>query len=241
MGVVVAFVLYYMQFTRENVTGTIHFLARLDAKVNVPKLFAYLRSKGVTCEDVVADRSSDSVMTEFAYTDASPTSRKLWERYVPDVILMVDVRNGVLRTADITIVKPAFSPARIFPRELQARFLADLERSDVLVKAKMERGSRASAACIVLIANQPPHAHDREEFAQIEDRTYAHLCEQLALKFCFKRENLLSVVTSKIVEGVEVEEVIEDDQQVAALREYQRLEVNFRDRGPGPPGCPRRS
>ena len=48
-----AFVLYYMQFTRENVTGTIHFLARLDAKVNVPKLFAYLRSKGVTCEDVV--------------------------------------------------------------------------------------------------------------------------------------------------------------------------------------------
>ena len=98
----------------------------------------------------------------------------------------------------------------------------------MLVKPKMEREVREASAAIVLIANQPPHAHDRE--VQIEDRTYAHLCEQLALKFCFKRENLLSVVTSKIVEGVEVEEVIEDDQQVAALREYQRLEVNFRGR-----------
>ena len=120
------------------------------------------------------------------------------------MILTVDVRNSVLRTADITIAKPAFSPARIFPRELQARFLADLERNDVLVKPKMEREVREASAAIVLIANQPPHAHDRE--VQIEDRTYAHLCEQLALKFCFKRENLLSVVTSKIVEGVEVEE-----------------------------------
>lgn len=227
-AVVGASVLYYMQFTRENVTGTIHFLARLDAKVNVRKLFAYLRSKGVTCEDVVADRSSDSVMTEFAYTDSAPTSRKLWERYVPDVILTVDVRNGVLRTADITIVKPASSPARIFPRELQARLLADLERNDVLMKPKTEREVREASAAIVLVANQPPHAYDRE--VQIEDRTYAHLREQLALKFCFKTENLLRVVTSKIVEGVEVEEVIEDDQQVAALREYQRLEVSFRGR-----------
>ena len=97
-----AFVLLYMQFTRENVTGTIHFLARLDAKVNVPKLFAYLRSKGVTCEDVVAEprgRLARAVMTRRAPRE--PAGRRaavnLWERwYGPDVILTVDVRNGVL-------------------------------------------------------------------------------------------------------------------------------------------------
>ena len=87
-------------------------------KVNMPNLFAYLHMKGIYSEEIVADRNSPVVMTDFVYVD---TNRKLWEWYEPEIILTVDVRNSVLRSANINITKPAFSPARIFPRELQVR------------------------------------------------------------------------------------------------------------------------
>ena len=78
------------------------------------------------------------------------------------------------------------------------------------------------------MANQPPRGHWRE--VNIEQRTIAHLREQLALKFCYKVENLLSVTTTKEVGDQIADELIEDDQQVVALREYQRLFVQFKGR-----------
>ena len=128
----------------------------------------------------------------------------------------MDVRNSVLRSANINITKPAFSPARIFPRELQARFLEDINKYGVIVKPKGPRAVQERSQAIVLLASQPGKSFDREVFLQ--DRTVIRLKEQLALKFCYKSENLINIVTTKVVEGMEVEEVIEDDQQVMMLR-----------------------
>ncbi len=224
-------VLYYMRFTKDQSTGTIHFLARLDAKLDVPNFFAFLRKKGFHNEDVVADRASDAVLTEFTYVDDARDTRKLWERYEPRITLSVDVRNGVLRSADVLITKPALAPARLFPRELKTRLLADFDKKHVLTRPRARRLVRETNSSIVLLANQPDAPdggsyYDRE--VPLEKRTFNHLREQLAVKFCYKTEHVSRVTTTKIVEGAEVEEVIEDDQQVAALREYQRLEVAFR-------------
>ena len=217
--------LYYMSYIKEQNTGLIHFLARLDVKVDMPRLFAYLHAKGLLTEEIVADRNSPVVMTDFVYIDRN---RKLWEWYEPEIILTVDVRNAVLRSANISITKPKFSPARIFPRELQARLVADFDKHGVLVKPTGLRAVQERSQDIVLLVSQLGKNYDREMLLQ--DRTIVRLREQLALKFCYKKENLLSIVTTKVVEGMEVEEYIEDDQQVMMLREYQRLEVNFRGR-----------
>ena len=39
---------------------------------------------------------------------------------------------------------------------------------------------------------------------------------------------MVSVTTFSVVDGVEIEEDVEDDQQVRAMREYQNVEVRFR-------------
>ena len=58
----------------------------------------------------------------------------LWEWYEPRIVLTVDVRNALLRSASITISKPASVPARIFPRELQARLMEEFDKFGVLLK-----------------------------------------------------------------------------------------------------------
>ena len=223
---IAAFVLYWMYFTRSQQSGIIHHVARFDMKVDVPKLFEYVRKKGVMQEDIVADPNSQKCMTDFKYVDDNKT---LWEHYTPTIVLTVDVRNGVLYHADIAITKPMFAPARLFPRELQARLYSDFERWNVIEKETVSRGSiLESDRTITLMANQPPRGHWRE--VKIEERTIAHLREQLALKFCYKVENLLSVTTTKEIGDQIAEELIEDDQQVVALRDYQRLFVQFKGR-----------
>ena len=42
-----ASVLAYMRRKRDQVTGMVHFLARLDVRVDVPKFYTYLRARGV--------------------------------------------------------------------------------------------------------------------------------------------------------------------------------------------------
>ena len=128
---IAAFVLYWMYFTRSQQSGIIHHVARFDMKVDVPKLFEYVRKKGVMQEDIVADPNSQKCMTDFKYVDDNKT---LWEHYTPTIVLTVDVRNGVLYHADIAITKPMFAPARLFPRELQARLYSDFERWNVIAK-----------------------------------------------------------------------------------------------------------
>ena len=120
---------------------------------DVPKLFEYVRKKGVMQEDIVADPNSQKCMTDFKYVDDNKT---LWEHYTPTIVLTVDVRNGVLYHADIAITKPMFAPARLFPRELQARLYSDFERWNVIEKETVSRGSiLESDRTITLMANQP--------------------------------------------------------------------------------------
>ena len=76
----------YMKYTRDRNKGAIKLMARLDVKVNTANLFAYLHSKGVYSEEIVADRNSTAAMTVFAYVD---TNQKLWEKYEPRVVLTV--------------------------------------------------------------------------------------------------------------------------------------------------------
>jgi hypothetical protein len=165
-------------------------------------------------------------MTDFKYVDNNKT---LWEHYTPTITLTVDVRNGVLYHANIAITKPQFAAAKLFPRELQSRLVSDFERWDVVEKAAVGRAAiMESDRSITLMVNQPPHGHDRE--VRIEERTFAHLKEQLALKFCYKVENLLSVTTTREIRNQVVEDYVDDDQQVVMLREYQRIFVQFKGR-----------
>ena len=225
-AVIAAFVLYWMKFTRSQESGIIHHIARLDMKVNVPKLFEYVRKRGLFQEDIVADPDSQKCMTDFKYVDNNKT---LWEHYTPTITLTVDVRNGVLYHANIAITKPQFAAAKLFPRELQSRLVSDFERWDVVEKAAVGRAAiMESDRSITLMANQPPHGHDRE--VRIEERTFGHLKEQLALKFCYKVENLLSVTTTREIRNQVVEDYVDDDQQVVMLREYQRIFVQFKGR-----------
>jgi hypothetical protein len=62
----------------------------------------------------------------------------------------------------------------------------------------------------------------------VETRDLATLKERLAHKFCHKIEHVVSVATTSVVDGLEIEEDVEDDQQVRALRAYQNVEVRFR-------------
>jgi hypothetical protein len=239
--------------------------------VDVPKLYAYLRARGVMSEEVVALNHADAAhMRVFTYVDdgrresvrvGEPPVLDLWDGYRPEVSLTLDARNGVLREAEVTATKPKLEPARVFPRELRERLVGDLRNHDVLIeedfvasggfgdrKAKARsngiegifgNGKRDTAAkrrrrareletgnALVLVARRPGDASRRE--VALDTRDLATLKERLAHKFCHKVEHVVSVATFSVVDGVEIEEDVEDDQQVRAMREYQHVEVRFR-------------
>ena len=139
-----ASVLAYMRRKRDQVTGMVHFLARLDVRVDVPKFYAYLRARGVRGEEVVALNHADAAhMRVFTFVDdgrrestrvGEPPVTDLWDGYRPEVALALDARNGVLRTAEVTATKPKLEPARVFPRELRERLVGDLRSHNVLVE-----------------------------------------------------------------------------------------------------------
>jgi hypothetical protein len=258
-----AFVLLYMRTKRDRVTGVVHFLARLDAQVDVPRLYAYLRAREVRREEVVALNHADAAHVRvFTYVDdgrreslrvGEPPVTDLFDGYRPEVVLTLDTRNGVLRAAEVTVTKPKLEPARLFPRELRERLVGDLRDHDVFVEeafaasgarssgiegifgnaanataARRKRRARAleTGAALALFARRPGDAHRRE--VVVETRDLATLKERLAHKFCHKIEHVVSVATTSVVDGLEIEEDVEDDQQVRALRAYQNVEVRFR-------------
>lgn len=258
-----AFVLLYMRTKRDRVTGVVHFLARLDAQVDVPRLYAYLRARDVRGEEVVALNHADaSHVRVFTYVDdgrreslrvGEPPVTDLFDGYRPEVVLTLDTRNGVLRAAEVTVTKPKLEPARLFPRELRERLVGDLRDHDVFVEeafaasgarssgiegifgnaahataARRKRRARAleTGAALVLFARRPGDAHRRE--VVVETRDLATLKERLAHKFCHKIEHVVSLATTSVVDGLEIEEDLEDDQQVRALHAYQNVEVRFR-------------
>jgi hypothetical protein len=266
-----AFVLAYMRLKRDRITGMVHFLARLDVQVDVPKLYAYLRARGVMSEEVVALNHADAAhMRVFTYVDdgrresvrvGEPPVLDLWDGYRPEVSLTLDARNGVLREAEVTATKPKLEPARVFPRELRERLVGDLRNHDVLIEedfvasggfgdrkakarsngiegifgndkrdtaAKRRRRAREleTGNALVLVARRPGDASRRE--VALDTRDLATLKERLAHKYCHKVEHVVSVATFSVVDGVEIEEDVEDDQQVRAMREYQHVEVRFR-------------
>jgi hypothetical protein len=214
----------FVYLKTEQAAGTVHFHATFDAKIRVAKLYAYLRERGLQTETITSEADGDAVMTEFSYVDKM--GARLWEHYVPRIVMMVDVKNGVLRWADITIAKPASAAARIFPRELRSVLAADLDRNDVLVDVDGGKRIPRQTNAITLLAREEGRGHDRE--VSLEERTLLRLREQLALKFCYKVENLVRVETRRVVDGRDAEEPIVDDAQVVALRHYERLAVTFR-------------
>jgi len=219
-------VLAYIRVKKDMNTGKIDCLARLNLKVKMPELMEYLRMKGVASEEVVADRASPVMVVSFFYVD---TDSRLWAGYHPEITLKVDVKNALLRDAQIHITKPASRQARIFPRDLQQRMINELEDQALLVTDEGAKAAiDASAAGIVLIGFQPGADYIRE--VRIEARTIDHLKEQVALKFCYKVENIITMRTLKTIEGQEVEEVLESDDQVGMLRPMQKVEVSFKGR-----------
>ena len=273
-----ASVFAYMRLSRDQITGTVHFLARLDMQVDKPKLYAYLRARGVRSEEVVAlSHANAAHVRVFTYVDDGrrestrgwePPVTDLWDGYRPEVVLTLDTRTGVLRSAEVTATKPKLGPARVFPCELRERLVDDLRDHDVFVKenvaasggsgpgvgrARSARpnsvegifGDAASAKAaetrrharrparepeagdaLVLLARRPGDSARREVVIRTCD--LATLKERLARKFFHEPEDVVSIATTSAVDGLEMEEDIEDDQRVRALRDYQDVEVRFR-------------
>ena len=78
----------------------------------------------------------------------------------------------------------------------------------------------------MLLARRPGDSARREVVIRTCD--LATLKERLARKFFHEPEDVVSIATTSAVDGLEMEEDIEDDQRVRALRDYQDVEVRFR-------------
>ena len=250
------FVLAYMRTKRDKIVGSIHFLARLDVRVNVPKLYSYLKRRNIQREEIIALNHADAaVVRAFTYFDdgsraptrvGDPPIDDLWDGYRPTIVLTLDTRNGVLRSAEITCVKPRLEPARVFPRELRERLIQDLKQHDVLLEfesvnrfgdSSMTRQSIArrkgntdvddASSDLVLFVKRPTDLMCREVVVPVRD--LASLTESVAQKFNHKPEHLITLTVSTTVDdGFEIEEVLEDDQQVQGLNTYAKVEIRFR-------------
>jgi len=231
--------------------GLVAFNARINKPVVLPSLVAWLSSKEIVSEDVEA--AGATVLHIFTWTDEN---RRYWEGYAPTIQLKVDMKHEFVYEAIIVIEKPATQPARLFPRELQEKLVAEMERSAVFDAAaiqRMEAGAKAGRYGDMYMGPRHRKAKApkvenvfyavRNESLQrdvdaggemlrrevvVENSTIAHLRERVALKFCYNKDAITELKYARVVDNDEVEELLEADEQVLMLPYHTVLIVSFK-------------
>lgn len=208
--------------------GFVESTTSMQRKLCVNTLLRYLKLKReVGRQEIVASDPAGTQLTRITYVE---TSRgRVFRGYDARVTLTVDTKRGYLFKSRIRIAKSKSIPAKLFPNDLHAMLMTDLELNGVVVDGeaaqKLLKQQRKTKSTTLLV-QAAGETHTREVL--ITEATVRHLYEQIASKFCYRFKNVMRVTRLTQVDATTVDEdLVETDSHVMALRDFQRLVVVF--------------